>query len=68
MILDRPIHPLALQKLSKTEKIQLLKTAYLEALQIIQQAQNHKLQTLSNTVDSIDEKKISDIKKIISAF
>ena len=68
MILDQPIDPIALQQLSETEKIKLLKAAYLEALQVIQQSQQKKYHLLSATAHTMDQHQINRVKQIIESI
>lgn len=68
MILDQPIDPIALQNLSEADKIKLLKAAYLEALQVIQRAQQKKYHVLTDTIHTIDQQRIARIKQVIQSL
>lgn len=68
MILDQPIDPIALQKLSEAEKVKLLKQAYAEFFDIVQKERSKQKQILNQAVDAAEDKQINHIRQLIQSL
>ncbi|MFA5995013.1 MAG: hypothetical protein WCW27_00705 [Patescibacteria group bacterium] len=68
MILDQPLDPVALKKLSQAEKIKLLKQAYAELQQVINRSQVQRTQALNDAFKVVDQQRIEAVRKIIQSL
>lgn len=68
MILDQPMDPITLQKLSEAEKVTLLKKAYTEFLAIVQTEHSKQKHILNQAVDTAEDKKMNQIRQLIQSL